>query len=60
MGTFLSGGVDSSLVSSIIQESSSSRVKSFTIGFEDERYNEAKFAKDVASHIGTEHHEYIL
>jgi len=54
VGTFLSGGVDSSLVSSIIQESSSSRVKSFTIGFEDERYNEAKFAKDVASHIGTD------
>jgi len=60
VGSFLSGGVDSSLVSAIMQEVNGKRIKTFTIGFEEEGYNEAIFAKDVAKHIGSEHYEYIF
>ncbi len=57
VGVFLSGGIDSSLVSAIIQSESSKPIKTFTIGFEDEEYDEAKWAKLIAKHLGTEHHE---
>jgi asparagine synthase (glutamine-hydrolysing) len=60
VGSFLSGGVDSSLVSSIMQQSTNQQIKTFTIGFEDKNYNEAGFAKEVAEHIGSEHYEYIF
>jgi len=60
VGSFLSGGIDSSLVSSIMQQSASQQIKTFTIGFEDKKYNEASFAKDVANHIGSDHYEYIF
>jgi asparagine synthase (glutamine-hydrolysing) len=60
VGSFLSGGVDSSLVSSLMQQSTDRTIKTFTIGFEDKRYNEAKFAKEVANHIGSRHYEYIF
>ena len=60
VGSFLSGGVDSSLVSAIMQEQSSTRIKTFTIGFEDKAYNEAIFAKEVAKHIGSDHYEHIF
>ncbi len=60
VGSFLSGGVDSSLVSSIMQQSSSKKIKTFTIGFEDNRYNEATYAKEIAKRIGSEHYEYIF
>jgi len=60
VGAFLSGGVDSSLVSSIMQELSSKPIKTFTIGFENSAYNEAEYAKEVAKHIGSNHYEYIF
>jgi len=60
VGSFLSGGVDSSLVSAIMQEQSSQSIKTFTIGFEDKAYNEAIFAKEVAKHIGSDHYEHIF
>ncbi|MCK4440450.1 MAG: asparagine synthase (glutamine-hydrolyzing), partial [Sulfurovaceae bacterium] len=60
VGSFLSGGVDSSLVSAIMQEQSSQPIKTFTIGFEDKAYNEAIFAKEVAKHIGSDHYEHIF
>jgi asparagine synthase (glutamine-hydrolysing) len=60
LGVFLSGGVDSSLVTALAQSQSSQRVKTFTIGFEEEQFNEAPFAKEVASHLGTEHQEFIF
>ncbi len=60
LGTFLSGGIDSSLITAIMVQNSSSPVKTFTIGFEDKRYNESGFAGDVAKYLGTEHQCEIL
>jgi len=59
VGVFLSGGIDSSIVTAILQKHYGS-IHSFTIGFEDERYNEAPFAKKVAEHLGTNHTEFTL
>jgi len=60
VGSFLSGGVDSSLVSAIMQQESSSKIKTFSIGFEDKKYDESIYAKEVAQYIGSEHYEYKL
>lgn len=59
VGVFLSGGYDSSVVAGILQSQSQQKIKTFTIGFEEENYNEAPFAKEIARHLGTNHHEYF-
>ena len=58
VGVFLSGGYDSSYVTALLQKNQKEKIKTFTIGFEDINYNEANYAKEIANHIGTDHHEY--
>lgn len=59
-GAFLSGGVDSGVVSALMARNSDRPVSTFTIGFEEKEYDESGNAKRVAEYLGTKHHEHIL
>ena len=60
VGSFLSGGVDSSLVSAIMAKESKKKIMTFTIGFKEDGFNEAEYARKIAKHIGSEHFEYYF
>ena len=60
VGVFLSGGVDSSLVTAILARHTSTPIKTFTIGFKEKNYDESAWARRIAEHLGTEHTEEIV
>jgi asparagine synthase (glutamine-hydrolysing) len=60
VGVFLSGGMDSSVVTALMAEASSTPVRSYSIGFDDQRYDELKYAGAVARQFGTQHHEDVV
>lgn len=59
-GVFLSGGIDSSLITAQAVMLSSVKVNTFSIGFEENSHNESEYAKAVARYLGTSHHEFII
>ncbi len=59
-GTFLSGGVDSSLVTAVASKHLSTKLNTFSIGFKDSKHNEAEYAKKVAEYLNTNHQEYYV
>lgn len=60
LGVFLSGGVDSSLIAAMMQRNASGPIHTFTIGFEDRRFDEARFGREVAQHLGAHHDEQYV
>ncbi len=59
-GCFLSGGIDSSLIATLLAQVSARKINTFTIGFEDKNYDESVEAKKIAEYLGTKHEEIIL
>jgi asparagine synthase (glutamine-hydrolysing) len=60
LGAFLSGGIDSSTIVALMAQGSSKAIKTFSIGFEEERYSETMYAREVANRFHTDHHEFVF
>lgn len=59
-GTFLSGGIDSSLVTAVAAQNHPQKLNTFSIGFKDSEFDESKYAAKIANYLGTEHHEFFV
>jgi asparagine synthase (glutamine-hydrolysing) len=59
-GAFLSGGVDSTIITGLMQQQSGQKVKTFSIGFSVEQFDERSFAREAAAKLGTDHHEFVV
>lgn len=59
-GAFLSGGVDSTIITGLMQQQSERPVKTFSIGFSESAFDERSFAREAAAHLRTEHHEFVV
>jgi asparagine synthase (glutamine-hydrolysing) len=57
LGVLLSGGIDSSSIAAFAQQHSEQKIKTFSIGFEESSFDESKYARQVSTHLGTEHYE---
>ena len=60
IGSFLSGGIDSSLITALMQKNSLKKIKTYTIGFNESEFDESKYAKKISNMLGTQHHEEIF
>lgn len=60
LGAFLSGGIDSSAIVALMAQLSSGRVRTYSIGFEEQEYDELPYARLVADKFGTDHHEFVV
>lgn len=60
LGTFLSGGIDSSLITALLQKNSTEPIETFSIGFSEAEFNEAHYAREVAAYLRTNHNELIV
>ena len=59
-GAFLSGGVDSTIITGLMQQQSDQKVKTFSIGFSVKQFDERRYAREAAAKLGTEHHEFVV
>lgn len=60
IGSFLSGGIDSSLITCLMKDNSQTKIETFSIGFKDKRFDESHYAREIAKILGTNHNELIL
>ena len=60
VGCFLSGGIDSSLIASLMQKNSKKKIKTYTVGFSETAFDESIYAKHISRYLGTDHNEIIV
>ena len=60
IGSFLSGGIDSTIVTALMKEESEGEVNTYSIGFSESKYDESGFARNIANELGTKHHERFI